>query len=273
MSGHVTPERPPAETTLAKYRWPIALIVVCLVLLAGFVLALREFKHTIVDALNTTGNQTTNVIHAVGQEAANALEKFDQQTITRTFEESLPKLSSDPGGRLELASFTVTESFSESNHLTTAWGELDLGATVTEIKVPATYRYYLRLHDHWKLNVTSNLCIVHAPRIKPTLPPAIDTARMEKKSLEGWGRFNADEQMDALEKNITPTLAGYAGDARHLALVREECRKTVAQFVRDWLLKADQWRDDRFTSIKVIFPDENKTNLLTLPASVEFKDH
>ena len=197
------------------------------------------------------------------------LEQFDQRHITRTFEESLPELSSDPGGRLEVAVLTLNETMSESNNLTTAWGHLDLGSTVTEIKVPATYRYYLRLHDPWQLDISTNICVVHAPRFHPTLPVAIDTSRMEKKSSAGWGRFNTGEQMDQLEKDLTPTLSLYAADQRHVTLVREECRKNVAQFVRDWLLKEQQWQDGRFTAVKVVFPDE--TNVLTMPSTLELK--
>lgn len=199
----------------------------------------------------------------------NLLQQFDQQHITHTFEESLPELSSDPGGRLEVAALTMNENLSESNNLTTAWGYLNLGSTVTEIQVPATYRYYLRLHDPWQLDISTNICVVHAPRFHPTLPVAIDTSRMEKKSSAGWARFNAGEQMDQLEKDLTPTLSLYAADPRHVALVREECRKNVAQFVRDWLLKEQQWQDGRFTAVKVVFPDE--TNFLTMPSTLELK--
>jgi len=122
--------------------------------------------------------------------------------------------------------------------------------------VPVTYRYHLRLSDPWRLDVSGQTCIVVAPVIRPSLPPASHTDKMEKKSDEGWGRFNAREQMTDLEKSITPTLTGYAADEKHLAFVREQCRKTVAEFVKTWLLKEDHWRSDRFHAIKVIFADE-----------------
>ena len=201
-----------------------------------------------------------------------ALGKFSQATITQTFQEYLPQVSSEPGGRLEVASLNMDEVFTKSDHLITAWGKLDLGTTMTEIKVPATYRYYVRLHDPWKLDVSSNICIVHAPKLHPSLPPAIDTSRMEKRSERGWGRLNATEQMDQLEKDITPTLSTYASDGSHLGLVREECRKTVAQFVRDWLLKEQQWRDDRFNAVKVVFADETETNLSSLPPVIKLNE-
>lgn len=254
------PERANSEPKLVHFRWPIAVVLVALLCVVGVVMVVRSCAKAPADA-----------IHAFGQETQKILGRFDEQHITRTFQESLPTLSSEPGGRLELASMTMTESLSESNNLTTGWGSLDLGSTVTEIKVPATYRYYLRLHDNWRLEVATNICVVHAPKIHPTLPVAIDTSRMEKKSTAGWARFNARDQMDELERSLTPTFSQYAGDPRHIELVREECRKTVAQFVRDWLLKEQQWRDDRFTSIKVVFSDETATNVINLAPTLELR--
>ena len=67
-----------------------------------------------------------------------------------------------------------------------------------------------------------------------------------KTSENGWGRFNADEQMDGLMQSITPRLTSHASSDSHLNLVREHARKTVAEFVRQWLMKEDHWREDRF---------------------------
>ena len=88
---------------------------------------------------------------------------------------------------------------------------------------------------------------------------------MQKRSESGWARFDAREQMAELERSLTPRLARHAADSRRLAIVREECRKTVAEFVRDWLLKEDHWRKDRFSTIKVVFADEPGDPALVLP--------
>jgi hypothetical protein len=176
--------------------------------------------------------------------------------ITKTFVAAIPEISPAGAGNLELATAGQTEIFRAQDEKSIFWDKLYLGRTVSEIRVPATYRYHLRLSDPWRLDVSGQTCIVIAPVIRPSLPPAIHTDQMEKKSDEGWGRFNAREQMADLEKGITPTLSRYATDDRHLALVREPCRKTVAEFVKTWLLKEDQWRTDRFHTIKVIFADE-----------------
>jgi len=106
------------------------------------------------------------------------------------------------------------------------------------------------------MDVVGGSCIINKTNIRASLPPAIHTDRMEKNSEAGWGRFNEREQMTDLEKSITPTLSQYASDGKHTALAREQCRKTVAEFVKTWLLKEDHWRTDRFRTIKVIFADE-----------------
>ena len=194
--------------------------------------------------------------------------KFSQQHITETFTSALPKLARTPGGALELATSTSTETLTRTDERTIAWDMFYLGKTVSEISVPVTYRYHLNLRDPWKLDVTGNTCVVRAPAIRPSLPPAIHTDRMQKRSEAGWARFDAREQMAELERSLTPTLSRFAGDPRRLAIVREECRKTVAEFVRDWLLREDHWRKDRFDTIKVIFADEADLKPELAPAAI-----
>ena len=197
--------------------------------------------------------------------STNFAAKFRQQNITETFISALPTLARTPGGVLELATATATETLSRTDERTLAWDMIYLGKTVSEISVPVTYRFHVNLRDPWKLDVSGNTCVVLAPAIRPSLPPAIHTDQMKKRSEGGWARFDAREQMVELEKSLTPRLTRHAGDPRRLALVREECRKTVAEFVRDWLLREDHWRAGRFTSITVVFADEPAETLRAQP--------
>ncbi|MBI5801039.1 MAG: hypothetical protein HZA92_09995 [Verrucomicrobia bacterium] len=197
--------------------------------------------------------------------------KFRQAHITETFTSALPKLDRTPGGNLELATATSTETLTRADERTIAWDMIYLGKTVSEISVPVTYRFHLQLRDPWKLDVIGNTCVVRAPAIRPSLPPAIHTEGMQKRSESGWARFDAREQMAELERGLTPRLARHAGDPRRLALVREECRKTVAEFVRDWLLREDHWRKDRFNTIKVLFADEANLKPELAPSVLSLK--
>lgn len=269
MNNGVPPKS--AGPEIARLRWPLVAVIISLLALAGFAYLVYSCKETIVGSLRESGSQSVTNIRAISEEVAKGMERFKKGTITQTFTAAIPSLARDGGGNLELAIATATETFTRTDRRTLAWDWLSLGTTVTEIKVPATYRYHLRLRDNWRLDVSGNTCIVYAPRIRPSLPPAIHTDKMEKKSAEGWARFNAQEQMTELERSITPTLAQYAADKNHLALVREEGRKTVAEFVRDWLLREDQWRTDRFHTIKVIFADEPAANPEQIPPTLQFQ--
>ncbi len=229
-------------------RWPA--VVLALGLIAYLI------AHQIGRTAREGGRAATRVVRELGEGAVDIAAAFKSGTITKTFISSIPTFSPDGGARLELASFEATEILRTTDELRVAWDLVSLGTTITEIRVPATYRYHLRFDEPWRLEVEGQTCLVRAPPIRPTLPPAIDTSRMERYSDSGWLRFNQDEQMEALERSITAVLSERAADSRHLEMVRERCRLEVAEFVRSWLLREDHWRDDRFTSVTVVFADE-----------------
>ena len=259
MSDQV-PESPPESTKdiepkpsgHAAWRWPLVVVFVALFGLIAFVYILRIPGQLVESA----GKGVVGVAEALDGAAAKLL----KGTITETFTASLPKLETERGGLLELSKVTATETFRSKDELSYdfRWFEVDVGTTITEIRVPVTYRYHLRMRDAWQLSVTNAVCIVHAPAIRPSQPPAIHTDRMEKSSDEGWARFNAEEQMTKLEKTITPTLRKYAGDEQHLDVIRENCRKTVSEFIEDWLLREGQWGEGRLRVVKVYFPGEGE---------------
>lgn len=187
-------------------------------------------------------------------------EKFKTGTITHTFVERIPDISPTHGDVLELTTSRSDESFTRSDSRSILWNRIYLGTTVSEIRVPTTFRYHIRLSDSWRLASKDKVCFVLAPPIRPSLPPAIHTDRMEKSTASGWARFDKDDNLAALERSITPELEQRAGDAKHIKLVREGCRQSVADFVKKWLMKEDHWRSDRFSSIVVVFPDEATFN-------------
>ncbi len=253
----MTPETPSPRPNhvLTPFRWPLVIVALGLLALFAFLAFLWVTKRTYDETLARGGRAG----EYAAQKAEAIAQKFMSGNITKTFLAAIPEISATGAGNLELATSHQTETFRAEDEKSIFWDKLYLGKTVSEIRVPVTYRYHLRLSEPWRLDVSGQTCIVIAPLVRPSLPPAIHTDKMEKKSEAGWGRFNAREQMAELEKNITPTLSQYADDGRHLTLVREQCRQTVAEFVRTWLLKEDHWRTDRFHAIKVIFADETNT--------------
>jgi hypothetical protein len=186
-------------------------------------------------------------------------EKFQTGHITTAFIEDIPAVTSTHGDILELATLTSTETFSREESTTLAWGYLPTSTTTAEIRVPATFRYHLKLSGTWRLATRGNVCVVLAPPIEPSLPPAIDTARMEKNAASGWASFDKNAMLDGLEKDITRHLSKRAGNPKHIDLVREQCRRSVADFVQKWLVKNSQW-PEKLNAIIVVFPDEKQFN-------------
>lgn len=245
----MSPRREGAETTwksvLTSYRWPLAIVGVTVGLaLVGFLV----YRATLTEVRRSGG--------AAADRVERIARGFLTGDVTEVFLASIPEVGGAGAGRLELATAEVTETFGRSDERRILWDTLSLGTTVTEIKVPVTYRYHVRLDDPWKVVVEEGICDVTAPALRASQPPAIHTDRMEKRSEQSWLRFDAAEQLEALEREITPRLIARARDPRHLALVRDEARRTVAAFVRGWLLAEDQWRRDRLRAIRVVFADE-----------------
>src|SRR5436190_8248075 len=222
----VNPETPSSRAShaLTIYRWPLVVVMVALIALFAFLAFLWVTKRTYDETLARGGKAGAYAV----QKAESIAEKFMGGNITKTFVAAIPEISSTGAGNLELATSDQTETFRAEDEKSIFWDKLYLGKTVSEIRVPVTYRYHLRLSDPWQLDVVGQTCIVCAPRVQASLPPAIHTERMEKNSEAGWGRFNAREQMTDLEKGITPALSQYASDEKHTALAREQCRNAVA---------------------------------------------
>lgn len=240
------PQPPAAAAPDARRRGPGCLITAALTIVAALIIAaILGWK-----AIETLGGLPT---------------KFLNQHITQTFREEFIKVTPTQGDILELSTLEMTETIT-SHDMKSAFGNLlYLGTTVSEIKVPTVYRYHIRLTDDWKLSVENGVCTVLAPAIRPSQPPAIRTDGMQKKSEAGWLRFNAEQHLAELEKNLTPTLEKRAGTPHRINQVREGSRKAVAEFVRTWLLKEQQWNKGAISAIIVRFPDEEAASTAPLP--------
>jgi hypothetical protein len=216
---------------IAAYRWPLALVVTCLIIVFGVLKTM--------EALLPAG--------------------FRKMDVTERFVASFPEVARTTGGALELATVKATESLSRSDERFVAWGLISLGETVTEIRVPVTYRYHLKLSGDWEVRITGNICRVTAPAISPSLPPAIHIAEMERRTIRGWGRFDSGEQMQMLEKRLAEYVVQRAPEYLRFADVREACRQTAGEFVEAWLLRNTDWRADAFHVVEVRFRDEIKS--------------
>lgn len=184
-------------------------------------------------------------------------EAFQPETISRTFVEFTEmEAEGNEGNVLEVATAESTETFTRTTNVVWFDRVVPLGTTASEISVPATYRYHIDLNGDWSLAAYDDRIRVIAPRIEPSLPVAFDTGEMEKKTKSGWGRWDGEENLEALESTLTSQLAVRAASDESLDAVRAEARVSVAKFVKNWLIDHQQWGDDHYRAIVVVFEDE-----------------
>ncbi len=183
---------------------------------------------------------------------------FNPDEVVQTFDEwRTLEASGTDGNILEVATATSTELFTRKTNLEMFGKTLPLGTTVSEISVPATYRYHIDLNDDWFVTTDGSRLLVLAPMVRPSLPVAFDTAKMQKKSQSGWARWDGDENMEELEKTITSRLSVRASDESTLEEIRDASREAVAKFVQSWLLSREAWGETKFDEISVMFEGED----------------
>jgi len=158
-----------------------------------------------------------------------------------------------PGGLLEVARLQVMEQF-DKKFIYTLVG-LEVGETVAHIRVPATYRYHIELAPEWEVYRKGDVFTVITPPIKPSLPVAVDLAKMEKDVGGTWYLvpFNDVEDLDVLEREITAKLEQKASSDVYRGLQREAARKTVKEFVAKWLVTQQEWKDTETPRVEVAF--------------------
>lgn len=168
----------------------------------------------------------------------------------------VPVVMRSAGGLLEISTVTVHERFKRTD-TREFWG-IPLGTTISIIQVPVTYRYHIEMAKEWPIHIYGKTAVVRTAEVKPSLPAAVDTARMEKYTQSGWARFNKDENLEKLERSITPKLQTRAQVPAIRQLAMDAGRQTVREFVAQWLLKDQGWRRDAQHKVIVLFPGEQQ---------------
>jgi hypothetical protein len=165
------------------------------------------------------------------------------------------------GDVLEVASPLKTmELFSRADTRYAGWGKIYLGTSTSEIKVPASYRYHIKLSELKGLKMKDRTLVVEVEAIYPSLPVAFDTAGMEKRSEDGWFRFDSANIQAELERSITSELAKRS--EQHLPVVRENARKDIEDFVQRWIVESRPEHRDQIAAVKVIFKGEDEDKIL-----------
>jgi hypothetical protein len=170
----------------------------------------------------------------------------------------LPVVMPTQGGRLEVSTVTVYERFTRENVKTLLGVPLPvLGKTVTHLQLKTVYRYHIGLARQWPIERRGEHWIVRAGEVQPTLPVGFDTRDLEQHTREGWARFDRQDNLVDLLQGVTPELERRASAPAYRDLAREAGRKTVAGFVRNWLLASRNVTDPAKAQVTVLFPGES----------------
>ena len=208
-------------------------------------------------------------IESTSEGVKDVVRMFQPEQVIASFEEWREmEVTGTDGNILEIATAESTETFSRKTAIAMFGRNLPLGTTVSEITVPATYRYHIDLDGQWFLTSDGNRLLVLAPRVEPTLPVAFDTGKMQKKTNSGWARWDGAENLAELEKTVTEKLAGRASDVESLQKARDAGRRGVANFVQKWLISREAWEEKRFEEIVVLFEGEEGKSLTSMPSTL-----
>lgn len=242
-TGAAPPPRPPRFRSFGIGPW---LFLIALVIVVGALVAyLRPFQ---------TGERIAENAKDLGVAIVERLRPEIQTSNFTQWRELSVKPSE--GNLLEIATAESRETFSSTTNLKLFDRIVPGSKAVLEITVPATYRYHIDLDDDWQIHTEGKRVVVRAPRIRPTLPVAFDTAGVERMTSAGWARWDLDEGLAELEKGITEQLENRASDPATVAKIRDAGRLAVARFVRTWLLSRSAWGKERFEEIVVVFEGE-----------------
>jgi len=225
------------------------------VLILALLIALCGAAWLVLDKLAVFADGPAGGAAQAAAGARQSLGRLFSGDIEATFRDELTTIFPMKAGNLEVAAFEAAATFTHVSTRTVAG--IRVGTTEVEIRVPAIYRYHIPLDDpDWSATIEpdASTARITAPAPRPSLPVAIDTARLQKREREGWYRFDGRRQMEALERSMTPRLEENAHE--NLERIREDARRTVAEFVRLWLVREDHWEPGRFTALTIRFADE-----------------
>jgi hypothetical protein len=193
---------------------------------------------------------------------ANAL-WFRTPSTTTAQSSGMPVVMRTPGGLLEVSNVRIVERFEAATDHTILG--VPVGRTIAMIQVPAVYRYHIELAPEWRMRLDDKTLIVVAPPVKPSLPVAIDTARLEGFSAGAWSLVTGDRLLRQLQMSITARLDAKASSAELVGFQRETARKTVTEFVDKWVLDQPRWKSSPKPAARVFFADEPIEQLRSLP--------
>ena len=231
------------------WRWPIAFMVAAAFALIAYLVTLQR----VTSAAERLGKVPGHLVAGLSE----AVSGFLTGDVTQRFVSSLPMHEDVGSGRLEVAVAATTEGMTRTDEQRAFWDLLSLGSTQVEIRVPVTWRWHLPLDDGWTATIEDGVLTVVAPAPRPSLPPAIHTDGIERRSQADWLRFDAGLRLAELERELTPLLIERAVDPTHRAMAREPARQTIERFALLWIARQSA-ETGPIRAVVVRFADEER---------------
>lgn len=177
------------------------------------------------------------------------------------------------GHLLELATLRTNEALSET--LTRSWLGIDVESTV-RVDVPVVYRYGVPWDSGWTITLrgtedSGTRCLVEAPALEPFLPPSVDTSGLTIQSHEAMLGPRVADSRNRLIRQLTPWASRMARSPEYHSLVRELARRTLTEYVQQWLLTTELTGVDSTITVDARFADDRPDSLLTAPAEIPLR--
>jgi hypothetical protein len=168
------------------------------------------------------------------------------------------------GGVLEVSRIEATEMLDATiEH--SIFG-VKIGQTMPRVRVPAVYRFHIPLAPEWRVVRADGVFTVVVPRVRPSLPVAVDFEGVQKDVAGSWILlpFTSEDDLELLERSITKRLEEKAKSRDYLDRQREDARETVREFTQKWLVEQTRWKRAEYKDIRVLFEDESAGKIASL---------
>jgi hypothetical protein len=190
-----------------------------------------------------------------GRSVQSAFPELFSEDIEYRFHAYATKLTGKQS--LYVAKLEQQESISRTSYAKILW--VDLPPMIVKVDVPVEYNYYINLSSGWSFRPFGEGIIVKVPELSSSTP-AINIAKLKMTVEEGGLLRNEKKALEKMTQELPGLLIDRSIENRHL--VREQAKKSVEEFVRNWIHQVTSRPFDR--PIQVQFsaeiPGENTKN-------------
>lgn len=136
------------------------------------------------------------------------------------------------------------------------WGPVEPSTAKYEVRFNVNYVYYVSAdRDKWKFELRDGICYLTAPPLEVRASVLTDT--IEGRVDKGWLVLRKSGKLKDIEKSASIVASSRALDNHHLSIVREQCRKSLEDFMLNWFVR----NNSTVKVLKIKFADESDSNL------------